>query len=105
VVPRNIHIPEEGRTRVVVGIAGLAVGRALVESAEMGPAIRVRRGGGLIPAEALAAAANVQPHRKPGSSWLIVQKNRVAQGIVERALAVGLVMRVKVLPPSVEVDA
>src|SRR5205823_15074324 len=67
-------------------IAGLAVGRALVESAEMGPAIRVRRVGGLIPAETLAAAERVQPDGEPGSSWLIVQKNRVTNGTGEGAL-------------------
>ena len=86
VVPRNIHVPEEGRTRVVVGIAGLAVGRALVESAEMGPAIRVRRVGGLIPAETLAATERIEQDVVPGSSWLIVQKNRVTKGTGEGAL-------------------
>jgi len=38
------------------------------------------------PAETLAAAERVQPDGEPGSSWLIVQKNRVTNGTGEGAL-------------------
>ncbi|PYI95956.1 MAG: hypothetical protein DME98_14490 [Verrucomicrobia bacterium] len=60
----------------------------------MGPAIRVRRVGGLIPAETLAAAERVQPDGEPGSSWLIVQKNGVANGTGEWAeMLMGVTLR------------
>ena len=56
----------------------------------MGPAIGVRWVGGLVTAQALTATAHIEPDGKPGSTWLIVEKNGVAQGIVERTLTVGL---------------
>src|SRR5207244_3075730 len=89
IVPRNVHSPEERRSRVVVGPARLAVGRALVENAEMSPAIRVRRSGRFIPTEALTAAGNVQPDGEPSVSGLVIQSNRITQGIGKRALTAG----------------
>ena len=58
-------------------------------NAVMGPAIRVRGIGGLVPAEALTAAAPVEPDSEPGSGWPVVQNNRITKGIGERALAAG----------------
>ena len=55
----------------------------------MSPAIRVRRSGRLIAAQALTAAASVEPDGKPGASWAIVQNNGVAHGIGEGALTAG----------------
>ena len=52
----------------------------------MGPAIRVRRGSGLVSAETLTAAAPVQPDREPGCSWLVVENNGVPHGVQEGAL-------------------
>src|SRR5436190_169286 len=56
VVPRNVKSPKKRRSWVVIGPARLAVGRALVESAEMSPAIRVFGSQCPIAAEALTAA-------------------------------------------------
>src|SRR5436190_13808975 len=66
VVPGNVHPPKEWATRVVVGPARLAVVVAAgVNAGIMGPASRVRGIGGLVPAEALTAAALVEPDREP----------------------------------------
>ena len=61
-----------------------------VVNAEMGPAVGIRGSGGLVAADALAAAADVEPDREPSAGWLVVQSNGVAQGIGEGALTVGL---------------
>ena len=71
----------------------------------MGPAIGVPWGGGLIPTQALTAAGRIQPHREPSVGWRVVEHNRITQGVVEGALTIALVRRVKVLPPSVETEA
>src|SRR5206468_176083 len=42
VVPRNVHVPEEGRAWVVVCPTRLAVVAAARVNAEMGPAIGIR---------------------------------------------------------------
>src|SRR4029453_17802902 len=52
----------------------------------MGPAIRIRRSSRLIPAEALTAAASVEPDAEPRAAWLVVQNNRIAKRIIEGAL-------------------
>ena len=75
---------------VVVGPARLSVVVVVVVNAIMGPAIRVPRSSGLVTAEALTAAASVQPDSEPGAGWAIVQNNRVAHGIGKRALAAGV---------------
>ena len=90
VVPGNIHVSEVRRARVIISPARLAVGRALVENAEMRPAIWILRSGGLIPAKTLTTARTIQPHREPSAGRLVVQKNRVAKGVVEGALTIGL---------------
>jgi hypothetical protein len=59
-------------------------------NAIMGPAVRVPWSGGLVSAEALTAAAPVEPDREPGGGWLVVQNNGVANSVVEWALTVGL---------------
>ena len=56
----------EGRGWVVVRPARLSVVTAVAVNAEMGPASRVRRIGGLVSAEALTAAGSVQPDGEPG---------------------------------------
>ena len=56
----------------------------------MSPAIRAPRRGGLVPAETLTSAAPVQPDSEPGARWSIVQNNRIAKGVGERALATGV---------------
>src|SRR5581483_3485024 len=89
VVPGNVQTPKKRRSWIVVGPTRLAISRALVESAEMGPAIRVFRCRRLIPAQALAAAGAIQPHCNPGPRWLVVQNNRIAKRIVKGALTVG----------------
>jgi len=58
-------------------------------NAKMGPVIRVRRSSGLVSAEALSAAARVEPDRVPSAGWAIVENNRVAERVGERALTVG----------------
>ena len=58
-------------------------------NAEMDPAIRIRGIGGLVPADALTAAAHVKEDSKPSAGWLVVQSNGVAQRVSEGALAVG----------------
>ena len=90
VVPGNVQSPKEWRTRIVISPARFAVRRALVESAEMGPAIRVLGSCGLISAQALTAAGAIQPDRNPSAGRLVVENNRVAKGVVEGALAIGL---------------
>src|SRR5450432_2129926 len=87
VVPGNVHPPIEWAARVVVGTAGLAVVLGVVVNAIVGPASRVHGIGGLVPAEALTAAARVEPDGEPGSGWAVVQNNGVAKGTGERALA------------------
>ena len=74
-------------------------------NAEMGPAIRVRGSGGLVPTQALTTAAGVEPDCEPGSGWAVIENNGVAERIREGALTVAVVRRVKVVPPSVETDA
>ena len=44
-------------------------------NAEMGPAIRVRGSGGLVTAEALGAAARVEPDGEPGAGRAVVENN------------------------------
>src|SRR4029450_10693718 len=90
VVEGDVHSSEERRGWVVIRITGVAVVRAVVLNCEMGPPIRTPWRGGLVPAEALTAAARVEPDREPSAGWPVVQNNRVAQGTGEWALAVGL---------------
>ncbi len=59
-------------------------------NAVMGPAIRVRRSGGLVPAKTPTAAARVNPGGIPSAGWLVVQNNGVAKSVGEGALTVGL---------------
>ena len=86
VVPRNVHVPEEGRTRVIIRPAGLAVVAAARVNAEMGPAIWVRGIGGLKPAQGAARVA-IEPDSKPSLGWLVVENNRITKGIGKRTLA------------------
>jgi hypothetical protein len=59
-------------------------------NAVMRPAIRAPRSDGLVSAETLTSAAPVQPDSEPGARWPIVQNNRIADGVGERALATGV---------------
>ena len=86
VVPGNIHVPEEGRGWVVVRPARLAVVAAARVNAKMGPAIWVRRIGGLKPAQGAAAALPSSQTVNQVPSWLVVQNNRIAKGIAGRGL-------------------
>jgi hypothetical protein len=54
----------------------------------MRPACGNLRSGGLVPTESLAAARHVEPDRKPGAGWLVIQNDWIALRIEERALAV-----------------
>src|SRR5205823_418064 len=74
----------------VISPARFAIGRAFVESAEMGPAIRIRGSGGLVPAKTLTAAGAIKPDSDPSAGRLVVQNYRITKGIVEGALTVGL---------------
>ena len=74
VIPRNVHSPKERRCRVVVGPTRIAIIRAVVVDAKMGPASRVRGIGGLVSAQALTTAAYVKEDSEPGLGWLV---NRV----------------------------
>ena len=89
VVPGDVHPSAERRGWVVVGPARLSVVVAAGVNAEMGPASRVRGSGGLVSAEALTAAAPVEPDSEPGGGWAVVQNNGVANGIGEGALTAG----------------
>src|SRR4029453_10608880 len=89
VVEGDVHSSEERRGWVVIRITGVAVVRAVVVNCEMGPAIRIPWRGGLVPAEALTAAARVEPDREPSPAWPVVQNDRVAQRTGEWALAAG----------------
>ena len=90
VVPGNVQSPKEWRTRIVISPTRFAIGRALVESAEMSPAIRIIRRGGLVSAKTLTAARAIEPDCNPSARRLVVENNRVAKGVVEGALAIGL---------------
>src|SRR5262249_2051987 len=56
----------------------------------MDPAIRVPGSTGLVAAEATATLPVEDPDREPLPAYLVVENNRVTQGIVEGALTVGL---------------
>ena len=56
----------------------------------MRPAIRIPGSCGLIPAQALTTASDIYPHREPSPACLAKQNHRVANGIIERTLTVGL---------------
>src|SRR5207253_819888 len=73
VVPGNVQSPKERRTRVVISPARFAVCRAFVESAEMGPAIRVVGRGGLVSAKTLTTACTIEPDSNPSAGRLVVQ--------------------------------
>src|SRR5205823_3311253 len=90
VVPGNVQSPEKRRSGVVISPARFAIGRALVESAEMSPAIRVVGREGLVAAKTLTAAGGIEPDRNPIAGWLVVQNNGIAKGVVEGALTIGL---------------
>src|SRR5438874_1375998 len=90
VVPGNVQSPKERRAGIVISPARFAIGRTLVESAEMGPAIRIRGSGGLVPAKTLTTAGGIKPNRNPTARWLVVKNNGIAKGIVEGTLTVGL---------------
>ena len=66
VVPGNVHPPEERRAGIVIHPARLAVVTTVIVNAEMGPTIRMRGRGGLVPAKTLTTARPIQPHREPG---------------------------------------
>jgi hypothetical protein len=88
VTPGNIHAPIEWGCRVVVGPARFAIVAGAIVDAKMGPASSIRGSSGLVSAEALTAAALVQPQGEPSPSWLVVQCNRVPNGPAKGALAV-----------------
>src|SRR5439155_23689226 len=56
----------------------------------MGPAIRVRGSGGLVTAEALGAAARVEPDGEPGAGRAVVENNGVPLSTGEGTLAAGV---------------
>ena len=80
--------PKMRRGGVVVSPARLPVVAAAGVNAKMGPASRVQRIGGLVPAQGAAPVA-VEPDGEPGAGWLVVQNNRVAKGIGKWALTAG----------------
>src|SRR5256885_4975918 len=90
VVPGNVQSPEKRRSGVVISPARFAIGRALVESAEMSPAIRVVGREGLVAIQTLTAAGRIEPNRNPIAGSLVGQNNGIAKGIVEGALTSGL---------------
>ena len=57
---------------------------------EVGPAKRIGGIGGLVAAQALAAAARIEPDGEPGAGRAVVENNRVAQGTGKGALAAGV---------------
>src|SRR4030095_10826958 len=85
VVPGNVHIAVVRRSWVVVDPARLSVVAAPRVNAEMGPAIRVPRRAGPVPAQTLTAAGRVEPDGEPNAAFAVVHNNRVAKGIVEGA--------------------
>lgn len=90
VVPGNVHSPIKWRGGIAIGPARFAVVLVVIVNAKMSPAIRAPRRGGLVSAETLTSAAPVQPDSEPGARWSIVQNNRIAKGVGERALAPGV---------------
>src|SRR5262245_10355554 len=90
VVPGHIHSSEEGRGWVVVRPTRLAVvtRAAVVNARKMDPAIRIPRRAGLVAAQATAALTVEDPDREPFPACLVIENNRVAQGIVEGTLTV-----------------
>ena len=82
-------LSEVRRGGVVVRPARLAVVAAVGVNAEMGPAIRVRRSGGLVAAQS-AASVSVDPNREPSARWFVVQNNGIAKGVGEWALTIRL---------------
>src|SRR5882724_3911882 len=80
VVPGNIHVPEEGRTGVVIGPARLAVVAAARVNAKMRPAVWIVRSGGLVSAQG-AARVSIDPDSEPSAARLVVDNNRIAKGI------------------------
>src|SRR5205823_10062493 len=85
IVPGNIHPPVKVRQWPHVGPTRFAVVLTGV-NAVMGPALRVRRSGGLVPAQPAAAA--VEPDGVPSGGWAVIQ-NYGASGVREGALTVG----------------
>src|SRR5262249_51229550 len=91
VVPRGVDPPEKRRGWVVLSRSGLRIVREAAVHAEMGPAIRVPRSGGLDPARPPTAAGRVRnPDAQPSGACLVVETNGVATDINERALTIGL---------------
>src|ERR1051326_7982243 len=88
VVPRHVHSPEEGRSRVVIRDAGFSIVAAAAMNAVMRPAVRVRGIGGLVAAHATATARCIDPDGEPDASWFVVQKNRITLSTGEGALTV-----------------
>src|SRR5262249_41617002 len=62
---------------------------ARVNTRIMGPALGDRWRGGLESAQASAARSIANPHRKPRAGRLVIQNNRIASRIRERALTDG----------------
>ena len=73
--------------KVHVGPTGFAIVFKAGVNAVMGPAIWVPGSGGLIPAQAVAAA--VDPDRVPSGRWAVIENNGISS-VREGALTVGL---------------
>ena len=88
IVPGKIHPPEKGRGWVIICPARFSVVLGVGVNAEMGPASRrgVPGSAGLVAAQALGAAAGIEPQGEPGAAWLVIQNNRVAFSTREGAL-------------------
>src|SRR5262249_10461413 len=84
------HSPKEWRGGIAIGPAGFAIVLVVIVNAKMSPAVRAPRRGGLVSAETLTSAAPVQPDSEPSARWAIVENDRVAKGVGERALATGV---------------
>ena len=84
----GVHSAVERRRWVVIRPTRLSIVLGVSVNAVMGPAIRVRGSGSLVPSKALTAAAAVEPNGKPGAGWAIVQNNGVANRVGEWALTV-----------------
>ena len=89
VVPGNIHVPEEGRGWVVVCPARLAVVAAAGVNAKMGPAIWVRRIGGLVSAQGAARVA-IEPDSKPSPDGLLYRTTGSPKVLAKRTLTAGI---------------
>ena len=90
VVPGDVHVSIERAAGEVIGVARLTVIGAAGMDAKVRPAIGIRGSGGLIPAEALTTAADVEPDGKEGAAGTVIKNHWIAESILKGALTIGL---------------